>query len=176
MLYGNSIWKDNVLNLNKNKSLFKEDIGVLEKNSSFHNNSFCVNSQVIFIFIFLLPVHCRELGMILFEWKVAGNYNVSGTGCPNKHGNSVKNSISSLLWISIVIPNIKSHNIIMSARVYFMKRVKDCKDVSIMSFQDEQWRRTSLFFTQTVPDIHELRFLGSRTIWQCIMNILLNFT
>ena len=25
-----------------------------------------------------------------------------------------------------------------------MKRVKDCKDVSIMSPQDEQWRRTSL--------------------------------
>ena len=27
----------------------------------------------------------------------------------------------------------------MSARVYFMKRVKHCKDVSIMSPQDEQW-------------------------------------
>ena len=26
----------------------------------------------------------------------------------------------------------------MSARVYFMKRLKDCKDVSIMSPQDEQ--------------------------------------
>ena len=51
---------------------------------------------------------------------------------------------SSLLWISIVIPNFKSHNIIMSARVYLMKRVKDCKDVSIMSLQDEQWIRTSL--------------------------------
>jgi len=25
----------------------------------------------------------------------------------------------------------------MAARVYFMKRVKDCKDVSIMSPQDE---------------------------------------
>ena len=36
------------------------------------------------------------------------------------------------------IPNFKSHNIIMSARVYFMKRVKDCKDVSIMSPQGEQ--------------------------------------
>jgi len=32
----------------------------------------------------------------------------------------------------------------MSARVYFMERVKDCKDVSIMSPQDEQWRLTSL--------------------------------
>ena len=34
-----------------------------------------------------------------------------------------------MLWIRIVIPNFKSHNIIMSARVYFMKSVKDCKDV-----------------------------------------------
>ena len=39
---------------------------------------------------------------------------------------------------SIVIPYFKSQNIIMSARVYFMKRVKDCEDVSIMSPQDEQ--------------------------------------
>ena len=31
----------------------------------------------------------------------------------------------------------------MSARVYFMKSVKDCKDVSIMSMQDKQRRRTS---------------------------------
>ena len=60
------------------------------------------------------------------------------TGCPNKHGNSVTNSLSSLLWISIVIPNFKSHNIIMSARVYFMKTVNGCKDVSIMYPQDEQ--------------------------------------
>ena len=29
----------------------------------------------------------------------------------------------------------------MAARVSFMKRVKDCKDVSIMSPQDEQWRQ-----------------------------------
>jgi len=60
------------------------------------------------------------------------------TGCPKKHGNSVTNSISSLLLISIVIPNFKNHNIIMSARVYFKKRVKDFKDVSIMSPRDEQ--------------------------------------
>ena len=33
----------------------------------------------------------------------------------------------------------------MSARVYFMKRVKDCKGVSIMSMQDEQWRQTSKY-------------------------------
>ena len=35
------------------------------------------------------------------------------------------------------MPNFKSHNIFMSARVYLMKRVKDCKDVSIMFPQDE---------------------------------------
>ena len=67
-----------------------------------------------------------------------------------KHGNSVTNWISSLLWISIVIPNFKSHNIIMSGRVYFIKRVKDCKYVYIMSPQDEQWRRTSLLCLYTV--------------------------
>ena len=38
----------------------------------------------------------------------------------------------------IVIPNFKSHNIIMSARVYYMKTVNSCKDVSTMSLQDEQ--------------------------------------
>ena len=27
----------------------------------------------------------------------------------------------------------------MPARVYFMKRVKDCKDASLMSPQDEKW-------------------------------------
>ena len=43
------------------------------------------------------------------------------TGCPNKHGNSGTHSRSSLLRISLVIPDFKSHNLIMSARVYFMK-------------------------------------------------------
>ena len=32
----------------------------------------------------------------------------------------------------------------MSARVYYMKTVNGCKDVFIMSLQDEQRRRTSL--------------------------------
>ena len=40
--------------------------------------------------------------------------------------------------MSIVIPNFKSHNIIMSGIVYFMKGVKDCEDLSISSPQDEQ--------------------------------------
>ena len=60
------------------------------------------------------------------------------SGCPIKHGNSVTNLISVFLWISIVIPNFKSHIITMSARVYFMITVNDCKYVSIMSPQDEQ--------------------------------------
>ena len=71
------------------------------------------------------------------------------TGRPKKHGTFVTNWILSLLWISIVIPNFKSHNIITSARVYLIKRVKDCKDVSIMSPQDEQWIRTSLLCLYT---------------------------
>ena len=33
----------------------------------------------------------------------------------------------------------------MSVRVYFMKRVKDCKGVSIMSLQDEQTDKFTLF-------------------------------
>ena len=71
--------------------------------------------------------------------SIHGRYiNVIYTGCPNKHGNSVTNSISSLLGISIVIPDFKSRTIFMSARVYFMKTVNGCKDVSIMSPQDEQ--------------------------------------
>ena len=57
----------------------------------------------------------------------------NNTGCPNKHGNSVTNSISSLLWISIVIPYFWRHSIIMSARVYLMKTVNDRKDVTTMS-------------------------------------------
>ena len=65
-------------------------------------------------------------------------YDSQGTACPNKHGNSVTNSRSSLLRITIVIPDFKSNNIIMSAIVYFMKTVNGCKDVSIMSPQDEQ--------------------------------------
>ena len=49
---------------------------------------------------------------------------------------------SSLLRISIVIPDFKSHNFIMSARVYFVKTVNGCKDVSKglckMNSEDDQ--------------------------------------
>ena len=86
--------------------------------------------------------------MTFQKWKFLNNVYIvvvllTYTGCPNKHGNSVTNSISSLLWISIVIPNLKRHTT-MSDRVYFMKTVNGCKDVFKMSPQDEQWRRTSL--------------------------------
>ena len=63
----------------------------------------------------------------------------SDTGCPKKHWNSVTNSISSLLWISIVIPNFKRNNIIMSARVYFMKTVKTVKMWSCVYNVSQQW-------------------------------------
>ena len=54
------------------------------------------------------------------------------TGCPNKHGNSATNSISSFLWISIVIPDFERHNSIRLLD-YFMKTENGCKDVSIKS-------------------------------------------
>ena len=60
------------------------------------------------------------------EVKPKNQKDLLTTGCPKKLGKSVTNLVSSLLWISIVLPNFKSHNIIMSARVFFMKRVKDC--------------------------------------------------
>ena len=37
----------------------------------------------------------------------------------------------------------------MSAKVYFMERVKGCKDVAIMSPHDEQWIRASLLCLYT---------------------------
>ena len=52
-------------------------------------------------------------------------------------GVPINMGIQSLSWFSIVIPDFKSHNIIMSAKVYIMKTVNGCKDVSIMSLQDE---------------------------------------
>ena len=59
----------------------------------------------------------------------------------------------------------------MSARVYFMKKVKDCKDVSIMSPQDEQWRRTSLLCSYTVNFLVLQQYACSRNINQQIVNI-----
>ena len=66
-------------------------------------------------------VNTVEHGKILWPCKAGFTSYMYIQGVPKKHGNSVTNSISSLLWISIVIPNFKSHNIIMSARVYSMK-------------------------------------------------------
>ena len=97
---------------------------------------------LLFLYMYMISIilYMYMISTILiYVWFLLFLYTV----CPKKHGNLVTNSISSLLWISIV-PNFRSHNIIMSARVYLMKRVNDCKDVSIMSLQDEQWRRTRL--------------------------------
>ena len=71
-------------------------------------------------------------------YKQTNRDNNYDTGCPGKHEKLVSNSRSSLLRISIVIFNFKSHNITMSARVQFMNTVNGCKDVSIMYPQDEQ--------------------------------------
>ena len=65
----------------------------------------------------LVVTHERRIETLIKDDIVTCN---SSTGCPKKYGNSVTNLISSLLWISIVMPNFKTHNIIMSARVYFM--------------------------------------------------------
>jgi len=92
----------------------------------FHEIS-CIG-RILWTCIGMLLCTCSTPGFggFVLIWYIL-HYRVS-------HGNSVTNCISSLLWISIVIPNFKSHNIIMSARVYFLKRVKDCKDVSIIVY------------------------------------------
>ena len=53
----------------------------------------------------------------------------------------------------------------MSARVSFMKRLKkDCKDVSIMSLQDEQWKQTSLLCLYTFTKYNRITILNQRII------------
>ena len=85
------------------------------------------------------------------------------TGCPKKQGNSMTNSISSLLWISIVIPNFKSHNIIMSARVKVIKTVNGCKDVSIMYPQDEQWYSVCILQFSCFPKYNRMQSKHKQT-------------
>jgi len=110
------------------------------------------NNLIFKLYCFLTTsINIRLLNFVLIFHRLMGP-SLPGhqvLSFPKNHGNSVTNWISSLLWISIVIPKFKTNNIIMSARVYFMKRVKDCKDVYMMAPQDEQWRRTSLlcFYT-----------------------------
>ena len=97
---------------------------------------------------------------IIFRKLIVSLLNTSdfSTGRPNKHGNSVTNSISSLTWISIVIPNFESHNIIMSARVYFIKTVNGCKD--------KLWKDGQVY---SVCILHFLFVLLSTTV--CRQNI-----
>jgi len=58
----------------------------------------------------------------------------------------VTNSRWPLLRISIV-PDFKSHNLIMSAWVYFMKTVNGCNNASVISLQDEWYRLQTDMFT-----------------------------
>ena len=97
-----------------------------------------------------LSIYRVATGPFKYAWIFYHPLNVVGvqaTGCPKKQFSDEFDIV--FLWISIVLPNFKSRNIIMSVRVYFMKRVKDCKDVSLMSLQYEQWRLTSLLCLYT---------------------------
>ena len=63
--------------------------------------------------LFLIECKLYVLFYNLQNYKlVTRPFLLQDTWCSKKHGNSVMNSISSLLWISIVIPNFKSHNIV----------------------------------------------------------------
>ena len=53
----------------------------------------------------------------------------------------------------------------MSDRVYFMKRVNGCKDVSLMVPQDEQWRLASLLC------LYNCNFLVLLSTTVCSQNI-----
>ena len=91
-----------------------------------------INFYQIDSYIRLLKFHCT--------------YRVS-----NKHGNWVTNSRSSLWRISIGIPDFKSPNINMYARVYFMKTVNGFKDVSILCPASARWTvKTDKFTLYTV--------------------------
>ena len=87
------------------------------------------------------------------------------TGCPNKHWNLVTNSRYSLLWIRIVIPKAIILLCLLYIEFFFMKTVNGCKDVSIMSPQDEQWRRTSLLC------LYNCNFLVLLSTTVCSQNI-----
>ena len=71
------------------------------------------------------------------------------TGCPKNMGIKWRFRYRLCCELALCYLIFNSDNIIMSARVYFMKRVKDSKYVSIMSSQDEQWRRISLLCLYT---------------------------
>ena len=90
--------------------------------------NFSFLTLILFCFFFfhflLFCFYCYWLLSLFYYFLIVCPMNSEiGTRCPNKHGNSVKNLISSLLWPSIVIPNFKSNNIFMSARMYLMKTV-----------------------------------------------------
>ena len=80
-------------------------------------------------------------------------------------------------WISIVIPDFKRHKIIMASRVYFLKTVNEFKDVSIMSLQDEKWRRTSCKQSRRITAFSVgITILNQRIIWKDDIEFVTVFT
>ena len=60
----------------------------------------------------------------------------------------------------------------MFARIYFMKTVNGCKDVSLMSPQDEKRRRTSLLYLYTAIFLfYEVQPYSSQNINKQNVNI-----
>ena len=68
------------------------------------------------------------------------------------------------------VPNFKSHNINMSARVYFMKNVKDCKGVSIMSLYKYKYNRMQLKHKQVKCEHSRYHNTKSKTISNSSLN------
>ena len=81
------------------------------------------------------------------------------TECPNKHGNRVKNT--SLLRSCSVIPDVKCHNVIMNARIYFRKTVKGCNVVNVPSWPNgakrEPFKRHFCQFNVNLDFLHHQR-------------------
>ena len=63
------------------------------------------------------------------------------TGCPNTCGNWARRSKSSFLRFSVILPNYKGQNKVMSARVYFCKRLK-----IVFLFCDVEWHYITFLY------------------------------
>ena len=77
---------------------------------------------------------------LLKRTKIFGIYN---TGCPNKHGNSVTNSISSsqiILWFSIVIPSEKAvicKSFVCYVHIFYVCLCFDCIQIQLHLVKQE---------------------------------------
>ena len=74
---------------------------VNEKPLNFEKTTYNALSVLLLIYDQTPLVRGCSFHKLHWSWSVRRNY--LSTGCSKKHGNSVTNSISSLLWISIVI-------------------------------------------------------------------------